>query len=106
MWGKSELYLEADLFVCCLQLLDKYLQNTHAATHNQYKMEIMDIFEVNKKNEVENFHDCGNRCVCVHVCVCVCVPALGRPTLGDISGLLISGCWSFSALALEDGWGV
>ena len=45
-------------------MIDKYLQNTHAATHNQYKMKILDIFDMSKHGETEKFKDCGNRYVC------------------------------------------
>lgn len=47
------------IFWC--QLLDEYLQKTHAATHNQYKMKLLDVFEVQKQGEKERFVDCGNR---------------------------------------------
>ncbi len=43
------------------QLIDKYLQSTHAATHQQYKMEIEDIFEVEREGEKEAFNDIGNK---------------------------------------------
>ena len=42
-------------------MVEDYLQNTHATTHNQYKMEIMDIYEVNKGGQDKNFVDKGNR---------------------------------------------
>lgn len=33
------------------QILQKYVQNTHAETHNQYELEIQDIFKVARKHE-------------------------------------------------------
>uniref|UniRef100_A0A336MUR8 Poly [ADP-ribose] polymerase n=2 Tax=Culicoides sonorensis TaxID=179676 RepID=A0A336MUR8_CULSO len=33
------------------KLLNKYVQNTHAETHNQYELEVLDIFKVARKNE-------------------------------------------------------
>ena len=44
-------------------MIDKYLQNTHAATHNQYKMKILDVFDMAKHGEDSKFVDHGNRCV-------------------------------------------
>jgi poly [ADP-ribose] polymerase len=43
------------------QLIDKYLQSTHAATHQLYKMEIDEIFEVEREGEKETFKDVGNK---------------------------------------------
>ena len=43
------------------ELINKYLQSTHAVTHQQYKMQIEDIFEVDRDNEKEVFKDVGNR---------------------------------------------
>jgi poly [ADP-ribose] polymerase len=48
------------------QLIDKYLQSTHAATHQQYKMEIEDIFEVEREGEKEAFNDIGNKMLLWH----------------------------------------
>lgn len=48
------------------KLLNKYLQNTHATTHNQYKMEILDLFEIEKSGETDKFKDCGNRMLLWH----------------------------------------
>ncbi len=43
------------------KLIDKYLQSTHATTHNQYTMQIDEIFEVEKDGEKESFNDIGNK---------------------------------------------
>lgn len=43
------------------KLIDQYLQSTHATTHQQYKMQIEEIFEVDKEGEKESFHDVGNK---------------------------------------------
>ncbi|CAF3853919.1 unnamed protein product, partial [Rotaria sp. Silwood1] len=42
-------------------LIDKYLQSTHATTHQQYKMEIEHIFKVERDNENQVFKDVGNK---------------------------------------------
>jgi poly [ADP-ribose] polymerase len=42
-------------------LINKYLQSTHASTHQQYKMQIEEIFEIEKENEKELFDDRGNK---------------------------------------------
>ena len=43
------------------QLVDKYIQQTHAQTHNQYTLEMVDLFEVDRLGEKEGFQDVGNR---------------------------------------------
>jgi len=48
------------------QLIDKYLQSTHATTHQQYKMQIEDIFEVDREGEKNNFNDVGNKMLLWH----------------------------------------
>ena len=47
-------------------LIDKYVQNTHAKTHNQYKMEVVDVFECNIKGQTEQFNDVGNKMLLWH----------------------------------------
>lgn len=42
-------------------LINKYLQSTHATTHQQYKMQIEEIFEVDRENEKKEFRDVGNK---------------------------------------------
>ena len=43
------------------KLIDKYLQSTHASTHQQYKMQIDDMFEIERDGEKESFKDVGNK---------------------------------------------
>ncbi|VDI78312.1 poly [ADP-ribose] polymerase, partial [Mytilus galloprovincialis] len=43
------------------KMVNEYLLNTHAATHSQYKMEIVSLFEMKKHGEDKNFKDLGNR---------------------------------------------
>jgi poly [ADP-ribose] polymerase len=43
------------------KLIDKYLQSTHATTHQQYKMQIEEIFEVEREGEKQTFNDIGNK---------------------------------------------
>jgi len=52
--------------VCCdvyliVQVIDDYLMNTHAPTHTLYKMKLLEVFEVQRTVEMQNFVDCGNR---------------------------------------------
>ena len=42
-------------------LIEKYLQGTHAKTHNMYTMSVENIFCLAKSNEKERFKDVGNR---------------------------------------------
>ena len=42
-------------------LMAKYMTQTHASTHRQYKMTLVDLFEVDRKGEGEAFRDVGNR---------------------------------------------
>uniref|UniRef100_A0A0B7ABP7 Poly [ADP-ribose] polymerase n=1 Tax=Arion vulgaris TaxID=1028688 RepID=A0A0B7ABP7_9EUPU len=48
------------------KLIDKYLKQTHASTHNQYKMELIDVFVCDKEGEDANFQDYGNRMLLWH----------------------------------------
>ena len=40
-------------------MIAKYLENTHASTHNQYHMELLDVFALEKEKKA--FTDVGNR---------------------------------------------
>jgi poly [ADP-ribose] polymerase len=42
-------------------VIEQYLHKTHAPTHCTYTMKLIDLFEVEKKHEKENFKDLGNR---------------------------------------------
>ena len=42
-------------------LISQYLQSTHASTHQQYKMQIEEIFEIERDKEKEVYHDVGNK---------------------------------------------
>ena len=44
-------------------LIEKYVKQTHAKTHNQYWMEVTDVFEMERNGEKEGFKDVGNRLV-------------------------------------------
>ena len=46
-----------------LQLVSNFMQTTHANTHNQYTMKILDVFDVSRGKEDANFKDYGNKCV-------------------------------------------
>ena len=42
-------------------MLEKYLLNTHAATHNMYTLELLDAFKCEKEGEDSRFKDYGNK---------------------------------------------
>ncbi|KAK3701458.1 hypothetical protein QZH41_014541 [Actinostola sp. cb2023] len=46
------------------KLVEQYLLNTHAKTHNQYALEVVDIFALKHQNEA--FADVGNRILLWH----------------------------------------
>ncbi|XP_072169723.1 poly [ADP-ribose] polymerase 2-like isoform X1 [Diadema setosum] len=48
------------------ELINKYVQNTHAVTHNQYAMTIDEVFDLDKQGESENFNDVGNKMLLWH----------------------------------------
>lgn len=49
-------------FIFITQLLDNYLQWTHAPTHNMYRMRIRNLYAVNRDGERDQFmFDIGNR---------------------------------------------
>ena len=41
-------------------MVEKYIENTHAKTHNQYKIIVEDVFEIDHPQN-SNFVDHGNR---------------------------------------------
>ena len=42
--------------------INQYVQNTHAPTHDEYKMKVMDVFEIDREAERKNFDaSIGNR---------------------------------------------
>lgn len=46
------------------QMISKYLKNTHATTHNQYDMELLDVFALEHRKK--DFADVGNRMLLWH----------------------------------------
>lgn len=48
------------------KLVEDYLKNTHAPTHSQYNMQVLDIFACEKEGEKEKFKDHGNRMLLWH----------------------------------------
>lgn len=44
-------------------LIERYVKQTHAKTHSQYRMEVTDVFEMERRVEREAFNDVGNRLV-------------------------------------------
>ena len=47
------------------RLVEKYVRQTHARTHSKYRLEVQEIFEVERQGEAEKFKDRGNRYTCV-----------------------------------------
>lgn len=41
--------------------VEKYVHQTHAKTHNQYRLQVQDIFLVEREGETDHFKDVGNR---------------------------------------------
>lgn len=71
-------------FVSVLKVIEKYLQSTHAPTHSDYTMTVLDIFSVDRDVERNNFlsqiHNRYNRIYAfglrsaspvLYACVCV-----------------------------------
>lgn len=49
------------------QIIEKYLQSTHASTHRDYTMTVLDIFSVDREGETDNFlKDVHNRTLLWH----------------------------------------
>ena len=48
-----------------LKMIAKYLENTHATTHNQYHMELLDVFAL--EHEKKGFTDVGNKWVFIYI---------------------------------------
>ena len=42
-----------------MQLVSEFMQSTHAKTHNQYALRILDIFETQRSDEASLFKDYG-----------------------------------------------
>lgn len=48
------------------KLIVDYVNKTHAPTHNDYKLKVLDVFEAERKCEKERFVDHGNRMLLWH----------------------------------------
>jgi poly [ADP-ribose] polymerase len=48
------------------KLINDYIQLTHAPTHNNYKLKLLDVFEAQKSQEEKKFLDHGNRMLLWH----------------------------------------
>lgn len=57
------------------KMIQKYVDNTHGSTHNSYNLEIMNIFNIQKKNEIDRYnrfvsnniiHDVSNKMLLWH----------------------------------------
>ena len=43
------------------QLVQRCVRQTHAKTHSQYHLDVLDVFQVDRDGERENYKDVGNR---------------------------------------------
>lgn len=48
------------------KIIQDYVTKTHAPTHNNYKLKLIDVFEASKENETKKFKDVGNRMLLWH----------------------------------------
>ncbi len=56
------------------ELIDTYLQNTHAPTHSQYSLQLVDLFKVEREGEGDKFKkwkDLHNRMVMIAMYICI-----------------------------------
>lgn len=47
-------------------MIEKYVRQTHAKTHSQYRLEVSEVFEVERQGEEQNFKDVGNRYIRIY----------------------------------------
>lgn len=45
----------------CVKVIEKYLQSTHASTHSDYTMSVLDIFKLDREGEHDSFQQLHNR---------------------------------------------
>ena len=57
--GVAESACKGNMLYYVQQMIEKYVQNSHGATHNQYGMKVLSVFAV--KRDGQNFKDVGNR---------------------------------------------
>lgn len=48
------------------EILSKYIKSTHGTTHSSFSMDILDIYDLDKAKELENFTDHGNKLLLFH----------------------------------------
>lgn len=48
-------FLNVFVLLLCVKVIEKYLQSTHAPTHSDYTMSVLDIFKVDREGESNNF---------------------------------------------------
>ncbi len=49
------------------RMVVKYVHQTHARTHSQYKLEVKEVFQVARHGEAEAFKDVGSRYLAIHI---------------------------------------
>jgi poly [ADP-ribose] polymerase len=48
------------------KVIEDYVTRTHAPTHNNFKLKLLDVFEAGKESEAKSFKDVGNRMLLWH----------------------------------------
>jgi len=48
------------------KLIQDYVVNTHASTHQQYTMQVLDVFSVDREEEQKQYNDVGNKMLLWH----------------------------------------
>lgn len=61
----------------CVQVIEKFLQSTHACTHSDYTMSVLDIFKLDREGESDGFQQLHNRYCSrhtpLHFVLCCCM---------------------------------
>jgi len=47
-------------------IINKYTQQTHATTHNQYNMQVLDVFQIDDPRQQSQYNDLGNKMLLWH----------------------------------------
>lgn len=62
-------------------MIERYVCQTHAPTHNQYRMEVCEVFEVEREGEEDQFNNVGNRYVLSNVSLMYCCSLVAAITV-------------------------
>lgn len=56
-----KMFQSYDVIFTLYQLIEKYVQQTHAKTHNMYTMVVKEVIAIERSGEAEQFQDHGNK---------------------------------------------